>query len=160
MSVEHKSNKGGVKGLFSKLKKLNDYAVFVGIPKSDNPKVDGGLNLSTIASINELGTADIPSRPFVRQTLSENADKYKDMYRKGVLKGDDPDLLLKKIAKVAQVDVQVNIRNGDWKANSQATINKKSRTNRKGGNGEVKPLIDTGRLQQSIKGVVLKGDEE
>ena len=54
----------------------------------------------------------------------------------------------------------MNIRNGDWKSNSQATINKKSRTNRKGGNGEVKPLIDTGRLQQSIKGVVLKGDEE
>ncbi|EFA29062.1 conserved hypothetical protein, partial [Haemophilus influenzae HK1212] len=44
-----------------------------------------------------------------------------------------------------QGDVQLNIARGNWVANAKSTIKQK---------GSSKPLIDTGKMRQSVKGIV------
>ena len=81
----------------------------------------------------------------MRQTLQENQEKYTDLFAQLFGQGVDILQIYEQIALVAQADVQLNIVKGEWVANAESTIKRK---------GSSKPLIDTGRLRQSITGVV------
>ena len=135
-----------MKNLAKKLEDLKSKDVYVGIPTDLNKPVEKS-NVATIAATLEYGSATqgIPPRPFLRKTLADNQQKYVDFYHDTLSNDEDALVALKKVAKMAQADVQENIRNGPWAANSQATIEKK---------GSSRPLIDTGRMRQSIRGIV------
>jgi len=61
---------------------------------------------------------------------------------KGLTKpGEDPEDHLNRVGVVAVGEVQEQIRRGDYKPNAESTIARK---------GSDKPLIDKGRLIQSI----------
>nr|DAS95361.1 MAG TPA: virion morphogenesis protein [Caudoviricetes sp.] len=135
------------KELIEKLKASSQKAVYVGFPAEFNEKVDGSdsFNLASLAAVLEFGNERIPSRPFLRQTLAENQKKYIELFAELINKGFSIEQAYQQIALIAQGDVQQGIVNGDWVANAKSTIKRK---------GSSKPLIDTGKMRQSVRGIV------
>ncbi|MBN6711133.1 hypothetical protein JFL47_07805 [Haemophilus haemoglobinophilus] len=147
MSVSLTSTKNGLEQLIKQLEGLNAKDVYVGIPESKNSNVEGAeqFNLASLAAVLEFGNQHIPSRPFLRQTLAENQQKYTALFAEGINNGEDYVTLMERIASVAQGDVQENMVKGDWVANAPITIKRK---------GSSKPLIDQGNLKGAIVGVI------
>jgi hypothetical protein len=116
---------------------------------------DMGLTVAAAATVNEYGSEDgrIPERSFMRSTFDENRDRYAAGIRIGIEKAIDGSLagsrpvhggvleVIEVVAAVVVGDVQEKIVAGPFKPNAPYTIRKK---------GSSKPLIDTGRMRQSI----------
>ena len=104
-----------------------------------------------VAFWNEFGTEDIPPRPFLLPTLRKNRAKYSKLMalavKNALTNGAPLDLTL--LGVEAAADVQDAIYQLQDPENAESTKKKKRRTGDP--NGAVKPLIDTGRLVQSIK---------
>ena len=143
MTVQVTGNLAKFKQLIEQLKASGEKAVYVGFPAEFDEKVKGSdnFNLASLAAVLEFGNERIPSRPFLRQTLAENQEKYTALFVKLFESG----ISIDQIALIAQGDVQQNIVNGKWTANAPSTIKRKKSS---------KPLIDTGKLRQSVKGIV------
>lgn len=107
-----------------------------------------GAEQVLIAAVNEFGSSDgrIPERSYLRSTVDENRDRYLKALEAASRAGEaqGPGTLTRELGKVAQVavgDIQRKIRDLDTPPNAPSTIRKKGTDN---------PLIDTGRLRQSI----------
>ena len=147
MTVQVTGNLAKFKQLIEQIKASGEKAVYVGFPAEFNEKVEGSdnFNLASLAAVLEFGNESIPSRPFLRQTLAENQEKYTTLFVKLFESGVSIDQIYEQIALIAQGDVQQNIVNGKWTANAPSTIKRKKSS---------EPLIDTGKLRQSVKGIV------
>lgn len=147
MTVQVTGNLAKFKQLIEQLKASGEKAVYVGFPAEFNEKVEGSdnFNLASLAAVLEFGNESIPSRPFLRQTLAENQEKYTALFVKLFESGVSIEQIYEQIALIAQGDVQQNIVNGKWTANAPSTIKRKKSS---------KPLIDTGKLRQSVRGIV------
>ena len=147
MTVQITGNLAKFKQLIEQINASGEKAVFVGFPTEFNEKVEGSdnFNLASLAAVLEFGNEHIPSRPFLRQTLAENQEKYTALFVKLFESGVSIDQIYEQIALIAQGDVQQNIVNGNWTANAPSTIKRKKSS---------KPLIDTGKLRQSVRGIV------
>nr|DAI90049.1 MAG TPA: virion morphogenesis protein [Caudoviricetes sp.] len=147
MTVQVTGNLAKFKQLIEQIKATSEKAAYVGFPAEFNEKVEGSddFNLASLGAVLEFGNERIPSRPFLRQTLAENQEKYTALFVKLFESGVSIDKIYEQIALIAQGDVQQNIVNGKWAANAPSTIKRKKSS---------KPLIDTGKLRQSVKGIV------
>lgn len=147
MTAQITGNFSKAKEFIEKLKASSQKAVYVGFPAEFNEKVEGSdnFNLASLAAVLEFGNERIPSRPFLRQTLAENQNKYIELFVDLIGKGLSVEQVYKQIALTAQGDVQLNIAKGDWVANAESTIKRK---------GSDKPLIDIGTMRGSVKGIV------
>lgn len=147
MTAQITGNFSKTKELIEKLKASSQKAVYVGFPAEFNENVEGSdnFNLASLAAVLEFGNERIPSRPFLRQTLAENQEKYTALFVKLFESGVSIDQIYEQIALIAQGDIQQNIVNGKWTANAPGTIKRKKSS---------KPLIDTGKLRQSVRGIV------
>ena len=147
MTAQVTGNLAKFKQLIEQIKASGEKAVYVGFPAEFNEQVEGSdnFNLASLAAVLEFGNESIPSRPFLRQTLAENQEKYTALFVKLFESGVSIDRIYEQIALIAQGDVQQNIVNGKWTANAPSTIKRKKSS---------KPLIDTGKLRQSVRGVV------
>lgn len=147
MTAQITGNFSKAKELIEKLKSGSQKAVYVGFPTEFDEKVEGSdnFNLASLAAVLEFGNERIPSRPFLRQTLAENQNKYIELFVNSIGKGFSIEQVYEQIALIAQGDVQLNIAKGDWVANAKSTIKRK---------GSSKPLIDTGKMRQSVRGIV------
>lgn len=147
MSVSISGNFNALKDLAKTLNELVKKDVFVGIPEEANKSLEDqpSFNMASLAAVLEFGNDHIPERPFLRQTLNDNREKYVSMFVNLFKKGVEPEKIYEQLALIAQADVQENIVRGNWVPNNPKTIKRK---------GSSKPLIDTGRLRQSITGVV------
>lgn len=147
MTAQVTGNLAKIKQLIEQLKASGEKAVYVGFPVEFNEKVEGldNFNLASLAAVLEFGNERIPSRPFLRQTLAENQEKYTALFVKLFESGVSIEQIYEQIALIAQGDVQQNIVNGKWTANAPSTIKRKKSS---------KPLIDTGKLRQSVRGIV------
>lgn len=147
MTAQVTGNLAKFKQLIEQIKASGEKAVYVGFPAEFNENVEGSdnFNLASLAAVLEFGNERIPSRPFLRQTLAENQEKYTALFVKLFESGVSIDQIYEQIALIAQGDVQQNIVNGKWTANAPSTIKRKKSS---------KPLIDTGKLRQSVKGIV------
>ena len=147
MTVQVTGSLAKFKQLIEQLRASGEKAVYVGFPAEFNEKVEGSdnFNLASLAAVLEFGNERIPSRPFLRQTLAENQEKYTTLFVKLFESGVSIDQIYEQIALIAQGDVQQNIVNGKWTANAPSTIKRKKSS---------KPLIDTGKLRQSVRGIV------
>ncbi len=143
------------------------YAV-VGIRQENGAKLPegadpGSITYAEIATVHEFGSADgaIPERSFLRSAFDENREKISKALERELLKIVDDAvregstrLVYRALGRVgARVTgmVQAKIRNGPFVPNAPMTIARKKSD---------KPLIDTGRLRQSIDFEVRKrGDE-
>lgn len=147
MTVQVTGNLAKFKQLIEQIKASGEKAVYVGFPAEFNENVEGSdnFNLASLGAVLEFGNEHIPSRPFLRQTLAENQEKYTALFVKLFESGVSIDQIYEQIALIAQGDVQQNIVNGKWAANAPSTIKRKKSS---------KPLIDTGKLRQSVRGIV------
>ena len=141
------TDKGWTKivGEMGKCKRL---FVQVGLQAGDKYP-ETGEDIATIAAQNEFGTAIIPSRPFMRQTFSNRQGelrKHVDAEYDAVIKQKKTtEIALKALGAWYQTQIQNEIVHGDFVPNAQMTIDNK---------GSDRPLIDTGRMRQSIRYVV------
>lgn len=138
------------------------------------------LTVGEVAVIQEFGTSDgrIPSRPFVRSTFDRERDRLAEMGRKLV-----EEVIDGKIKVPAALDVlglylanamKRTITGGLSPPNAPSTLIAKARKSKKfvavpkslgqaignaGVLSAVKPLIDTGRLLNSISWAIVTGEE-
>lgn len=147
MAVQITGNLAQAKALIERLRADKDKAVYVGFPAEFDEPVEGAenFNLASLAAVLELGNEHIKPRPFLRQTLSENQEKYTALFTQLFKQGLQIERIYEQLALVAQGDVQLNIARGNWAPNAKSTIKQK---------GSSKPLIDTGKMRQSVKGIV------
>ncbi len=130
--------------IFSNLQALEG-TVSIGV-FSDSGSEPNGTSLIDVAIWNEYGTSRIPQRPFMRIASDNNNEKWSDMAHQMVDMVTDGSINARQAKNVIGVqavgDIQEVIGSNALQANAPGTIKKK---------GSAAPLIDTGRLRQSIK---------
>lgn len=130
----------------AELEKMKRLEVRVGYQAGEATD-DEGVDMCDIALWNELGTSGahpIPARPFLRQSVDGNEDKIRAhcaQQARAIARGGTAEEALKKIGIHMKGIVQKTIKEGSFVPNAPSTIRKK---------GSDKPLIDTGRLRQSV----------
>lgn len=169
MTVQVTGNLAKFKQLIEQIKASGEKAVYVGFPAEFNEKVEGSdnFNLASLAAVLEFGNERIPSRPFLRQTLAENQEKYTALFVKLFESGVSIDQIYEQIALIAQGDVQQNIVKGGWVENDDSTKiawklkdvkdpkrRKELRATLYPNSVKKKPLIWNGHLRDSVKGIV------
>jgi hypothetical protein len=128
---------------------------------------EDGADIVDVAMWNELGTSGahpIPARPFLRQSVDNNEDKITAMCQtqiQAIADGrTDAEGALKAIGTMQKALIQDTIRNGDFKPNAPITIEGGWMRTKDGkpfyikGKKSSKPLIDTGRMRQSVNFVI------
>ncbi|MCD8364444.1 MAG: hypothetical protein LUC83_01265, partial [Clostridiales bacterium] len=84
------------------------------------------------------------SRPFMRDSVNLHKEEISTFAAKAaqaIAKGGTAEQALKQIGLLQKSLVQDQITNGDYTPNAKSTIRKK---------GSAHPLIDTGRMRQSV----------
>lgn len=137
----------GWSGILRELKQADGMVVDVGVQAGETS--EDGQDMAMIAAYNEFGTDQIPERAFTRRSFDENLNEL-DSFMQGALKR----VVLRKLSASQALEltgqkmtgiIQRKIVDGPWTANAPVTIRRK---------GSDRPLIDTGRLRQSIRHIV------
>lgn len=125
------------------LRDLGALEVRVGFQHGKATEEDG-TDVCDVAAWNELGTVNMPSRPFLRKSVDENEGKINSFLRSkkdDLVSGASAEQVLKEIGIFQKDLIQEKITNGSFAPNAESTVKKK---------GSSKPLIDTGRMRQSV----------
>lgn len=143
------------KQLMKELRELAELEVRIGyqrgkgaVTSADDDK--SRADLVDIAMWNELGTVNIPSRPFMRDSADKHMEDINHMLaaqKDALLKGATAREILNTIGLFQQDLIQTEIEQGDFVANAPSTIKKK---------GSDKPLIDTGTMKNSVHYQIVK----
>lgn len=117
-------------------------------------RLEGGLNNASIAAVHEYGYPEggIPERPFMGPSFDANRTKYGRAIQ-DVLEGVQAglyalDVGLRLLGEVMVVDVREYLLTASFAPNSPAVEARK--LEKGGGQGPVKPLIDTGQMLRSL----------
>lgn len=140
-------------GLISRLKQMDELAerkVLVGIQEEQGVQVEGDTTLATIGYFQEYGTRDIPARPWLSEGV-KRADPAALLKQVAidVVNGKTAEVALERAGLAAVGAIQEGFTEIAWEPNAASTIKAK---------GSSQPLIDTGRLRQSVRHKVVKGD--
>lgn len=134
------------------IEEVAEFKVDVGFNESSGSYAgeDGEpITVADVAAWNEFGTERAPARPFMRQTATNNKDKItkhaNNALKKAIKSGGGAAEVLNSIGAFTKGRMQKEIRDGEFEPNAPSTIAKK---------GSSKPLIDTGRMRQSIVYVI------
>lgn len=140
------------------LRELAELEVRIGYQRG-NGAVSGNdgrrADLVDIALWNELGTVNIPSRPFMRDSVDKHRTGIEHVMmeqEKALQEGAAAKEILETVGLFMKDLIQTEIEQGNFAANAPATIRRK---------GSDKPLIDTGTLKNSVNyWITKKGQEE
>lgn len=99
-----------------------------------------GEFVASVAVKNEYGNPRIPPRPFFRNAISNNSDKWGDLALK-FFKRADSETALGMLGESIRGDIIRSIDKTNTPPNSPVTIARK---------GSSKPLVDTGLLRASV----------
>lgn len=135
------------KRFFAEIEKLKTLGAFVGFQAGEAAD-DNGVDMAQIAMWNELGTSTAPARPFLRMSVDDNTSKINQTCSaalKKVTTGGTAEEVLKTVGVFGKSLVQEEIGSGSFAPNAESTIRKK---------GSDKPLIDTGRMRQSVNYII------
>ena len=132
----------------TKINKLNDLKKLKGkailkVGFFENSVYENGEYVASVAFWNEYGTFSkkgnrhIPPRPFMRNTIANNANLslWRDIVADLVKKGFKPSQILEILGSQVVGAIQTEITNGNFDANKPSTIKIKGKGKR--------PLIDT-----------------
>ncbi len=129
-------------------KEMGSKSIEVGFNESSGTYKDGPT-VAQVAAWNEYGTEHSPSRPFMRQTMVDYRDKISEYageaLKTAAAEHGDIATVMNKVGAYTKGRMQKEIRDGDWVPNAPSTIANK---------GSSKPLIDSGRMRQSIVYVI------
>lgn len=131
------------------LKDLAKLEVRIGFQHGQATEEDG-MDICDVAAWNELGTIKSPSRPFLRKSVDENEEKinhFLQSKKADLLQGKSAEQVLKEIGLFQKDLIQEKITEGSFTPNAASTVRKK---------GSNKPLVDTGRMRQSVNYVIKK----
>jgi len=128
-----------LKRLIQKTKKRGAGSVDIGLFGNQ------GSDLVYYATVNEFGEGRVPERSFLRSAIDENKEKIRKFvtieFAKVVKREQTMIKFTKRLGVFGVALVQAKIKKGPFKKNHPITIKRK---------GSDKPLIDTGRMRQSI----------
>lgn len=139
--------------LMKELRELEGLEVRIGYQRgtlSGNPDDSSRADLVDIAMWNEFGTVNIPSRPFMRDSVDKHEAAINHMLtaqKDALLHGATAREILNTAGLFQQDLIQTEIEQGDFVANAPATVRKK---------GSDKPLIDTGTMKNSVHYQIVK----
>lgn len=131
------------------LKEIADKEVRIGFQHGKATEEDG-TDVCDVAAWNELGTVNMPSRPFLRKSVDENEGKINSFLQskmKDLVRGVSAEQVLKEIGIFQKDLIQEKITEGSFAPNAESTVRQK---------GSSKPLIDSGRMRQSVNYVIQK----
>ena len=114
----------------------------------ENSKYPDGTSVPTVAYKNEYGWANIPPRPFFRDTIKQNKSAWSELAKRGIAAGYSMDKILGLVGTSMQNDIQMSITQWRTPPNSAYTVAIK---------GFNKPLIHTSLLRDSIKYEIIEG---
>ena len=132
---------------------------------------EDGPTIVEVAAWNEFGTYNTPPRPFLRQSVENYTEQISVMCKaqlQAIASGKQTaESALKAIGALQVGLVQHTIRDGGFEPNAPITIQGGWMRNQKSGKpfyvkgkGSSRPLIDTGRMRQSVHYVIKpKGDD-
>lgn len=108
----------------------------------ESAKYEDGTPVAAVAFWNEYGTARIPPRPFIRNTVAAHKDEW-PRQAAAILQANGGDMrqTLALLGEGVKGQIVETIQNFKQPANAPATVRKK---------GFDKPLIDRGTLWRSI----------
>ena len=150
------------------LERMRKTAVYVGIPadsEQDKRSDDSPITNSQLGYIHEYGSpaANIPARPFLRPGVQKaEATLRKSLKRAATyaLAGDEAGFSaqMDTVAGKAETAVFDYMTTGDFEPLAPSTLRKRQAKNKKVGSSDmrVRPLVDTGNLRNSIKGLVVE----
>lgn len=144
------------KRLKRELAKLEKLMTRVGYQQGEETEGEGeGADLCDIAMWNELGTSSgIPSRPFMRDSVDKHEGEIKafieGQFRLLVAGKTNAEGIMRAIGVFQKGLVQREIVDGEFVPNAPATIRRKKSD---------KPLIDTGKMRQSVNFVIKEKDK-
>lgn len=104
-------------------------------------KYENGVYVASVASFNEYGTAKIPPRPFFRNAIAKNSNKWNDILANELRNSVDVELAYNRVGEVAKGDIVESIMQTNTPPNSPLTIAKKKSS---------KPLVDTSFMRSSV----------
>lgn len=131
------------------LEELAEKEVRIGFQHGEATEEDG-TDICDVAAWNELGTERMPSRPFLRKSVDENGERINSFLRSkkdDIVRGVPAERILNEIGIFQKDLIQEKITEGSFEPNKESTVRKK---------GSSKPLIDTGRMRQSVNYVIQK----
>ena len=136
------------KKFMKELRELAELEVRIGYQAGEAE--DNGVDMTDIAMWNELGTEHAPSRPFMRDSVDKHIPAINHMLmdqKDALLSGRTAKEILNTVGIFQKDLMQTEIEQGEFAANAPATIKKK---------GSDKPLIDTGRMKNSVNYQIVK----
>lgn len=107
-----------------------------------------GQYVAEYATYNEYGTATIPARPFLRQTVDAHQKEWAQIVAaRASADPDDIEAGYILAGEVASKDVMSMIESGQFVPNAEATVERKRAAGKK---QPETPLIDTGTMLEAI----------
>lgn len=103
-------------------------------------KYSDGKQVAQVASQNEFGTHSIPPRPFFRNAIAKNSQKWMKFFKKNA-KEQPPYKAMGMLGEMIRSDIVQSINQTNTPPNSPLTIKQK---------GSSKPLVDTGKMRASV----------
>ena len=134
------------KRFYQELAKLKDLMSYAGF-RQGQAASDDGVDMVDIAAFNEVGTSSAPSRPFMRKSVDDNEEKIIAFCQAQLAKLCDGTTTAEKILREIAVFQKGLIQETIAEPKAPSTIRKKKSD---------KPLIDTGRMRQSVMTVIDK----
>lgn len=130
-------------------------AVKAGVPAGAT--TTDGKSIPEYAMYNEVGTAHIPARPFMRDTVNNKQDGWKSFLERNVdydnIQRDKCVSVMGVLGEVMVADIKQTIQKGNFAPDATATVKAKER---RGKREPDHPLIDTGQMLESIISEVVK----
>jgi phage gpG-like protein len=135
----------GYNAILTAIDELSGKSIKVGVLGTSGKASDGKASLVDVAVYNEYGTSRIPKRPFMRIAADKNKQRWQGLSDKltdriidgGISAGQSLEIIGNKMVG----DIQLVLGSSELVPNAVSTVKKK---------GSAAPLIDTGRLRQSI----------
>ena len=152
----------GIGNIVKNMRALTNKRVLVGVPASTTERDDSPLTNAELGMIHEFGApeANIPARPFLGPGVEGAEEKLTQQMEKAAVAAvqgstGDIDAALDAIGLTAQSAVRAKITEGPFQPLAPDTIANRLRRGRTGD----RPLIDTGKLRQSLTYVIRGRDE-
>lgn len=164
--VSHKIFGGGAAGLTKRALELYQSYLAVGFPKA--VQYDNGATVPEVAYWNEYGTTKengpIPARPFLRPAIYNNIKIYRDMMKKLMAAFLAGKITLVQhwgiLGQTCVKNIREEIMNVRTPPNAMSTAIRKTSKSKPKKNvyGPLysKPLIDTGKLRQSVSYAIMR----
>ena len=107
----------------------------------ESSRYTAGTYVAQVARIQEYGSIKIPPRPFFRNAIDNNMQKWLDFLGRDLVNTNNAELSYNRLGEMARGDIVESITQLDTPPNAPKTIARKGSSN---------PLIDTGFLRANV----------